>query len=119
MRLDTPRLGWNGGRQAADRHREHQFGPSVEDHVDTDKQTDRPEAGGRPRAPERKAQRDQIRLSTAYRADQLLADIVKGAMRASAEDLARVQAAARDGHGRFSGGGDPRRGGAAIVVDAG
>ncbi len=27
-----------------------------------------------------------------------------------------VQAAARDGHGRFSGGGDPRRGGAAIVV---
>jgi gamma-glutamyltranspeptidase/glutathione hydrolase len=28
-----------------------------------------------------------------------------------------AQAAARDGHGRFSGGGDPRRGGAAIVVD--
>ena len=29
-----------------------------------------------------------------------------------------VQAAARDGHGRFSGGGDPRRGGAAFVVQA-
>ena len=29
-----------------------------------------------------------------------------------------VQAAARDRHGRFSGGGDPRRGGAAIVVDS-
>jgi gamma-glutamyltranspeptidase / glutathione hydrolase len=29
-----------------------------------------------------------------------------------------VQAAARDEQGRFSGGGDPRRGGAAIVVDA-
>jgi gamma-glutamyltranspeptidase / glutathione hydrolase len=28
-----------------------------------------------------------------------------------------VQAVARDGHGRFSGGGDPRRGGAAVVVD--
>ena len=27
-----------------------------------------------------------------------------------------VQAAARDEHGRFSGGGDPRRGGAAILV---
>ena len=30
-----------------------------------------------------------------------------------------VQAAARDRHGRFSGGGDPRRGGAAVLVDAG
>jgi gamma-glutamyltranspeptidase / glutathione hydrolase len=30
-----------------------------------------------------------------------------------------VQAVARDGHGRFSGGGDPRRGGAALVVSAG
>ena len=30
-----------------------------------------------------------------------------------------VQAAARDEHGRFSGGGDPRRGGAAIVVQDG
>ncbi len=29
-----------------------------------------------------------------------------------------AQAAARDGHGRFSGGGDPRRGGAALVVQA-
>ena len=29
-----------------------------------------------------------------------------------------VQAAARDGQGRFSGGGDPRRGGAALVVSA-
>ncbi len=30
-----------------------------------------------------------------------------------------VQAVARDRHGRFSGGGDPRRGGAALVVSAG
>ena len=30
-----------------------------------------------------------------------------------------VQAAARDRQGRFSGGGDPRRGGAAVLVDAG
>ena len=30
-----------------------------------------------------------------------------------------VQAVARDRQGRFSGGGDPRRGGAAVVVDAG
>jgi gamma-glutamyltranspeptidase/glutathione hydrolase len=30
-----------------------------------------------------------------------------------------VQAAARDAQGRFSGGGDPRRGGAAVVVQAG
>jgi gamma-glutamyltranspeptidase / glutathione hydrolase len=30
-----------------------------------------------------------------------------------------VQAAARDSRGRFSGGGDPRRGGAAVVVEAG
>jgi hypothetical protein len=30
-----------------------------------------------------------------------------------------VQAAARDEHGQFSGGGDPRRGGAAIVVQDG
>ncbi len=30
-----------------------------------------------------------------------------------------VQAVARDEHGRFSGGGDPRRGGAALVVEAG
>jgi gamma-glutamyltranspeptidase/glutathione hydrolase len=30
-----------------------------------------------------------------------------------------VQAAARDRQGRFSGGGDPRRGGAAVIVDAG
>ncbi|MGH2892425.1 MAG: gamma-glutamyltransferase, partial [Solirubrobacteraceae bacterium] len=30
-----------------------------------------------------------------------------------------AQAAALDGTGRFSGGGDPRRGGAAIVVEAG
>jgi len=29
-----------------------------------------------------------------------------------------AQAAARDSRGRFSGGGDPRRGGAAVVVDA-
>jgi hypothetical protein len=42
-----------------------------------------------------KAQRDQLKLSTAYRADQLLADIARAAMQATPKDLERVQAAAR------------------------
>src|SRR5712691_3470256 len=52
-------------------------------------------ASGLPRKVRLKAQRDQLKLSTAYRADQLLADIVKSAMRATPQDLERVQSAAR------------------------
>ena len=50
---------------------------------------------GLPRKVRIKAQRDQLKLSTAYRADQLLADIAKAAMQATPKDLERVQAAAR------------------------
>jgi len=50
---------------------------------------------GLPRKVRLKAQRDQLKLSTAYRADQLLADIAKAAMQATPKDLERVQAAAR------------------------
>src|SRR4051812_20772461 len=50
---------------------------------------------GLPRKVRLKAQRDQLKLSTAYRADQLLADIVRVAMQATPRDLERVQAAAR------------------------
>src|SRR3982751_1755791 len=50
---------------------------------------------GLPRKIRLKAQRDQIKLSTAYRAVQLLADIVRIAMQATPRDIERVQAAAR------------------------
>jgi hypothetical protein len=50
---------------------------------------------GLPRKVRLKAQRDQVKLSTAYRADQLLADIARTAMHATPKDLERVQAAAR------------------------
>jgi hypothetical protein len=50
---------------------------------------------GLPRKIRLKAQRDQVKLSTAYRADQLLTDIVRVAMQATPRDLERVQAAAR------------------------
>jgi len=50
---------------------------------------------GLPRKVRLKAQRDQLKLSTAYRADQLLADIARTAMQATPKDLERVQAAAR------------------------
>src|SRR3954466_4395634 len=50
---------------------------------------------GLPRKVRLKAPRDQLKLSTAYRADQLLADIVRVAMQATPRDLERVQAAAR------------------------
>ena len=50
---------------------------------------------GLPRKVRLKAQRDQLKLSTAYRADQLLADIVRIAMQGTPKDLERVQAAAR------------------------
>jgi hypothetical protein len=50
---------------------------------------------GLPRKVRLKAQRDHVKLSTAYRVDQLLADIARTAMQATAKDLERVQAAAR------------------------
>ena len=50
---------------------------------------------GLPRKVRLKAQRDLLKLSTAYRADQLLADIARTAMQATPKDLERVQAAAR------------------------
>jgi hypothetical protein len=50
---------------------------------------------GLPRKVRLKAQRDQLKLSTAYRADQLLADIARTVMQATPKDLERVQAAAR------------------------
>src|SRR5438270_103806 len=52
-------------------------------------------ATGLPRKVHLKAQRDQIKLSTAYRADQLLVDIVRMAMQGAPKDLERVGAAAR------------------------
>ena len=50
---------------------------------------------GLPRKVRLKAQRDQLKLSTAYRADQLLADIARTVMQATPKDLERVQVAAR------------------------
>ena len=52
-------------------------------------------SSGLPRKVKIKAQKDALKLSTAYRADQLLADIVKVALRGTAQDVQRVQDAAR------------------------
>src|SRR5919199_1582989 len=53
-------------------------------------------SSGLPRKIRLKAQRDLLKLSTAYRADQLLADLVKNALRASPVDVEKVQIAARN-----------------------
>ena len=53
-------------------------------------------SSGLPRKIRIKAQRDLLKLSTAYRADQLLADLVKAALRASPVDVEKVQVAARN-----------------------
>jgi hypothetical protein len=53
-------------------------------------------SSGLPRKVRLKAQRDALKLSTAYRADQLLADLVKTALRGSPIDVEKVQAAARN-----------------------
>ena len=53
-------------------------------------------SSGLPRKVRLKAQRDALKLSTAYRADQLLADLVKTALRGSPVDVERVQVAARN-----------------------
>src|SRR5438477_345974 len=48
-------------------------------------------ASGLPRKVEIKAAKDSLKLSTAYRTDQLVGDIVKSAMRGTASDVQRVQ----------------------------
>ncbi len=52
-------------------------------------------SSGLPRKVKIKAQRDALKLSTAYRADQLMADIVRVALRGTPQDAARVQEATR------------------------
>src|ERR1700682_3444941 len=52
-------------------------------------------SSGLPRRVKIKAQKDELKLSTAYRADQLLADIVKITLRGTSQDVQRVQDAAR------------------------
>ena len=53
-------------------------------------------SSGLPRKVRLKAQRDALKLSTAYRADQLMADLVKTALRGSPIDVEKVQLAARN-----------------------
>jgi hypothetical protein len=50
-------------------------------------------SSGLPRRVRLKATKDALKLSTAYRADQLVGDIVKSALKGSAEDVARAQEA--------------------------
>jgi hypothetical protein len=52
-------------------------------------------SSGLPRKVRIKAQRDALKLSTAYRADQLMADIVRISLRGTVQDAARVQEATR------------------------
>ncbi|HTO97960.1 MAG TPA: hypothetical protein VMK66_13010 [Myxococcales bacterium] len=51
-------------------------------------------SSGLPRRVRLKAAKDSLKLSTAYRADQLVADIVKSALRGSAQDVEKAQEAA-------------------------
>src|SRR2546423_5405633 len=48
-------------------------------------------ASGLPRKVKIKAAKDSLKLSTAYRTDQLVADIVKSSLRGTAGDVQRVQ----------------------------
>jgi hypothetical protein len=50
-------------------------------------------SSGLPRKVKLKAPKDALKLSTAYRADQLLADIVRSALRGTVSDVQRVQEA--------------------------
>src|SRR5436309_2758852 len=52
-------------------------------------------SSGLPRKVKIKAPKDSVKLSTAYRADQLLGDIVKVALRGTANDVEKVQQAAQ------------------------
>src|SRR5438309_9592265 len=53
-------------------------------------------SSGLPRKVRSKAQRDALKLSTAYRADQLVADVVRTVLRGSPIDIERVQIAAKN-----------------------
>ncbi|HEY5676880.1 MAG TPA: hypothetical protein VIR81_08845, partial [Myxococcales bacterium] len=48
-------------------------------------------ASGLPRKVRIKAMRDALKLSTAYRTDQLVGDIVRSTLRGTAQDVERVQ----------------------------
>src|SRR5260370_7443791 len=50
-------------------------------------------ASGLPRRVKIKASKDALKISTAYRADQLLADIVKSTLRGTAQDVQKGQEA--------------------------
>src|SRR5436853_7748112 len=50
-------------------------------------------SSGLPRKVKIKAARDALRLSTAYRADQLVGDIVRTTLRGTPQDIERVQEA--------------------------
>src|SRR5882762_3769164 len=71
-------------------------------------------SSGLPRKVRLKAQRDGLKLSTAYRADQLLADLVKTALRGSPIDVEKVQAAARN----FRSVRERRQDGATLTVES-
>src|SRR5258705_13286690 len=72
-------------------------------------------SSGLPRRVRIRASKDALKLSTAYRADQLAADIVRTALRGTSSDVQRVQEAGvkcgRAGRAR-------RRDGAPLVVSA-
>jgi hypothetical protein len=71
-------------------------------------------SSGLPRKVKLKAPTDAIKLSTAYRADRLLADVVRFALRGTLQDVARVQEAAR---GFIKGVRERRRDGATLLVE--
>src|SRR5258708_5217676 len=71
-------------------------------------------SSGLPRKVKLKAPTDAIKLSTAYRADRLLADVVRFALRGTLQDVARVQEAAR---GFIKGARERRRDGATFLVE--
>ena len=71
-------------------------------------------SSGLPRKVKLKAPTDALKLSTAYRADRLLADVVRFALRGTLQDVARVQEAAR---GFIKGVRERRRDGATLLVE--
>jgi hypothetical protein len=71
-------------------------------------------ASGLPRKVKLKAPTDTVKLSTAYRADRLLADVVRFALRGTLQDVARVQDAAR---AFIKGVRERRRDGATLLVE--
>jgi hypothetical protein len=71
-------------------------------------------SSGLPRKVKLKAPTDALKLSTAYRCDRLLADVVRLALRGTLQDVARVQEAAR---GFIKGVRERRRDGATLLVE--